>query len=358
MKIAVLGSNDSAFAIAFEWASKGHNIYMYDLPDSAEAISEISILGGIYSVGQMEGFQKIVYAGEDLEQVLVGADIIFVVEPADRVEDMGQACSRYACEGQRYVVMPSTGMGALAFKNALGLSIDDDSILVAETHTVPYISRIVGRGKISVFYKLESGYKVAAIPKKKSEEIYELLKPVFTGIEKAESVLQTTLQNCNPVTQPAITTLNAALIERTQGDFFFYNDGVTPAVAKIMKIIDDERIAIGKTLDLAIESSVDLGMRQGIIESAEYESGYSNSPEFDRIIAQTSLDYRFYTEDVGFTMIFWIELAEKIGVPVPMMTAISTIVSGILQRDFRKESPRTLEHLRLNEYSLEELKAL
>lgn len=358
MKIAVLGSNDNALAVAFEWASKGHNIYMYDLPDSAETISDISTLGGIYSVGQLEGFQKISYAGGDLEMVLAGADIIFVVEPANRIADIGQACTNYMIDGQCYVVMPSTGMGALAFKNALGLAIDDTRVIVAETHTVPYISRIVGRGKISVFYKLESGYKVAAIPRNKSAKIYELLKPVFTGIEKAESVLQTTLQNCNPVTQPVITTLNAALIERTQGDFFFYNDGVTPAVAKIMKIIDNERIAIGKALGLEIESSVDLGVRQGIIESAEYESGYSNSHEFDRIIAQTSLDYRFYTEDVGFTMIFWIELAEKIGVPVPMMTAISVIVSGILQKDFRKESSRTLEHLKLSGYSLEELKLL
>ncbi len=43
--------------------------------------------------------------------------------------------------------------------------------------------------------------------------------PVMTA---ARNVLQTSLQNGNPIIHPAITLLNAARIERTGGDFLFY----------------------------------------------------------------------------------------------------------------------------------------
>ena len=57
-----------------------------------------------------------------------------------------------------------------------------------------------------------------------------MFKEVYSGIEPAKSVLQTMLQNANPVIHPVVTLLNTGLIERNQGDFLFYEEGVTPAV--------------------------------------------------------------------------------------------------------------------------------
>ena len=358
MKIAVLGSGDCAHALAFEWSAAKHEVYMYDLPQNESFILDIASSGGIYSTGIVEGFQPIKYAGNDLREVLHEANLIFVASLAENVDIFGKACSPYVEKDQVYVVVPSSSMGALAFKNALGLDSNDNRVTVAEMHTAPYMSRQIGPAKITVFHKLNEGYKVAALPKEKNQFVYEMLSPVLTGIEKADSVLQTTLQDCGPATHPVIATLNAALIERTCGDFFFYNEGVTPAVASIMKAIDEERIEIGKALGIQIENSIELGIRQGFFEDLEYVNAYSNSSQFDRIISPSTLDFRFYTNDIGYTMIFWIELAEKMGVPVPVMTAISTFASCILQRDLRKESPLTFEKLGLKEYTQEELKSL
>ena len=66
--------------------------------------------------------------------------------------------------------------------------------------------------------------------------------------EEAAGIFQTTLQNGNPVIHPAVTLLNAALIERTGGDFMFYEEGVTEAVGRVMKAVDDERLAIARAL--------------------------------------------------------------------------------------------------------------
>ena len=121
MKVAILGSGNGAMAMAFEWARAGHDIYMYDFPQFDKQIQAINAAGGIYSEGQMEGFQKVVYAGHDIEVCLKDAELVFAVGPAYSTEPFGKACAPYAKAGQIFIVCPSSCMGAVIFKKALGL---------------------------------------------------------------------------------------------------------------------------------------------------------------------------------------------------------------------------------------------
>ena len=57
-------------------------------------------------------------------------------------------------------------------------------------------------------------------------------------------------------------------------------------------------------------------------------------------------------------MIFFIDLAKKLGVGVPIMEALVTIVSTIMDRDYMKEAPRTLASLGLDSYTVDQLLAL
>jgi len=192
------------------------------------------------------------------------------------------------------------------------------------------------------------------MPSSKSDMIFGMLQSVHTGIEKAKNVLETCLQNANPVLHPCITTLNAARVEGP-ADFFFYEEGVTPAVGNLLKAIDDERIAIGAALGLTIESDPEIGVRQGYMYDTSYDLGYSLAPGFKGIKAQTQLDYRYYNEDAGYGLVFWLDLADKLGLEVPTMRAMLQIVSAIMKRDYKAEQARTLATLGLDGYSIQEL---
>jgi opine dehydrogenase len=74
--------------------------------------------------------------------------------------------------------------------------------------------------------------------------LLEVLRQVYRNTEEAAGIFQTTLQNGNPVIHPAVTLLNAALIERTGGDFMFYEEGVTEAVGRVMKAVDDDNMGL------------------------------------------------------------------------------------------------------------------
>ena len=192
---------------------------------------------------------------------------------------------------------------------------------------------------------------LAGLPRSGTDRLLGLIGDVWPAVEKADSVFQTTLQNGNPVIHPAITLLNAGLLERTGGGFLFYEEGVTEGVGRLIEAVDDERMAIAGALGVTILSDPELGVTQGYMREANYSTGYSTAPGFLGIGAQGQLDHRYLTEDVGYSLIFLGDLAARLGVPTPVMDALITITSIVLARDLRGEGKRTLRTLGLERMS-------
>src|SRR6185437_9337480 len=145
----------------------------------------------------------------------------------------------------------------------------------------------------------------------------------------------------------AVTLLNTGLIERSGSAFLFYEEGVTEAVGRAIEAVDRERIAIGEALGVPVRSDPDLGVVQGYMHEANYSTGYSTAPGFLGIGAQSQLDNRYLTEDVGYSLVFLADLARRVDVPTPTMDALITMASVVLGRDFRAEGARTLATLGL-----------
>ena len=358
MRVAVLGSGNGAHAIAFEWAQAGHDVSMFDFEQFADTIAAVAERGGITADGELHGFQPISYAGHDIATVVQDADLVFAVGPAYSTRPFAEACKPHLRPGQTFVVCPSSCAGAIVFKQALGLPLDDTTVLIAETSTLPYAVRLTAPAHITVYNRLKGGYYVAGLPGAITEQVYEMLKPVHGEIEKATNVLQTTLQNGNPVIHPAVSLCNVALIERTGGDFLFYEEGVTDGVGRVIEAIDTERLAIAAALDVSILRDPALGIAQGYQAVNNYSTGYSEAPGFRGIKAQPRLDYRYFNEDAGYGLVFLTDLAHAIGVATPNMDALLRLSSVVTGRDYESEQARTMAGLGLDGYTLDDLRAL
>ena len=114
--------------------------------------------------------------------------------------------------------------------------------------------RVTEPGEMRVFLKLDAGLTIAAVPRRGTEALHAALLEVYPGLTAAGSVFQTTLQNGNPVIHPAVTLLNAALIERTGGEFDFYEEGVTESVGRLIESVDSERLALAGALEVPVLS--------------------------------------------------------------------------------------------------------
>jgi len=358
MEIAVLGSGNGGCAVAFDCAAHGHRVRLFDFEQFPASIQAVKEKGGIQCEGELEGFQPVVYAGHDIEKTLEGADIIYAVGPAYSTKPFAEACKTALKAGQIVIVNPSSCGGSIEFKNGAGLDLADKRIVVAETSTLPYAVRLLEPGRIRIFNKLKGGLLLAAVPAEKTESVLALVRDVYPAMSAAKNILQTSLQNGNPVIHPAITLMNVALIERTRGDFDFYHQGVTPGVGRLVEAVDRERIAIGQKLGVKVLPDPELGVIQGYMTEATYDKGFNTAPGFAGVKAQSGLDHRYFNEDVGYGLVFLQRLGAQIGVATPTMSAIIELVSVLMDRDYVGEALRTPETLGLANRTAEELETL
>lgn len=358
MKVAVVGSGNGGLATAFDFAQHGHEVALFDLPGFGPSIEAVAEAGGITATGDLEGFAPIAYAGHDAGAALQGANLVVLVGPAYGTTAMAEAVRDQLRPEMAVLVCPASCAGALTFARAIGADPADPGMVIGETSTLPYAVRITAPATIHVFLKLRAGLFLAGLPRAGTQRLFDLTHEVWPAMEAAESVFQTTLQNGNPVIHPAVTVLNAALIERTQGDFLFYEEGVTEAVGRLIGAVDDERLAIAAALGVRVLTEPEMGIRQGYMVENNYSTGYSNAPGFQGIGAQSQLDNRYLTEDVGYSLILLTDLARHLGVPTPNMDALITISSTILGMDFRADGARTLASLGLGDATVEQLRAL
>ena len=358
MKIAVLGSGNGGCAMAFDYAAHGHEVRLFDFEQFPESIKAVHNNGGIHCEGVIKGFQPVAFAGHEIEKTLDGADIIYAVGPAYSTRPFAEACKPFLQPGQIVIVCPSSCGGSIEFKKAAGLDLRDEGIVIAETSTLPYAVRLLEPGKVRIFNKLKGGLFLATVPAKNTARVLEQVRDVYPSMSAAKNILQTSLQNGNPVIHPTITLMNVALIERTKGDFDFYHEGVTPAVGRLIKGVDRERIAIGKKLGLEVIPDPELGVMQGYMTEATYDKGFVTSPGFAGVRAQEKLDYRYFNEDGGYGLVFFQKLGEQVGVKTPVMSAVITLVSLLMDRDYMGEARRTMGTLGLSNHSAKELDRL
>jgi opine dehydrogenase len=358
MRVAVLGAGNGGLATAFDFAQHGHEVALHSAPEYGENVVAVKKAGGIRASGDLDGFAPIAYAGHDAGEAMAGAELVVLVGPAYATESQAAEAAPHLADGMAVLVCPGSTGGAIAFKRTAGLDLADERHAVGETSTLPYAVRVTEPGVINVFLKLTAGLYMAGLPRSGTQRLYELLADVWPATEAVESVLQTSLQNGNPVIHPAVTLLNAALIERTGGDFLFYEEGVTEGSGRLIEALDRERMAIAGALGVTIRSEPELGAIQGYMREENYTTGYSTAPGFLGIRAQSRLDNRYLTEDVGYGLVFMSDLAARVGVPTPAMDAVITLASVVLGRDFRAEGARTLASLGLDGMSPEALAAL
>ena len=357
MNITVLGAGAGGTALAFDCANHGHQVRLFDFPQFPDNIRAVASQGGIHAEGDISGFSGIAFAGHDIDAALENAELIYVVGPAYSTEPFGQALKGKLLKGQTVIVSPSSCGGALAFKQSAGLSLQDDSIRVAETSTLHYAVRLTEPGRVRVFLKLKAGNLLAALPSQHTGAILELIADVYPGMEPARNVIQTSLQNANPVIHPAVTLANAARIEGS-GGFLFYEEGVTDSVGRLIETVDRERMMIGDKLGITVLSDPEMGIRQGYMLLNNYGAGYREAPGFLGIGAQPKLDHRYLNEDVGYGLVFMTRLARQVGVETPSMDSIIQLASVLMDRDYVAEALRTPESLGIGDLSVAELKNL
>jgi len=332
----------------------GFEVTLYNR--TPENVASMKARGGVelesYEGGP-HGFGELVLVTSDIKEALAQADVIMVVVPSSAHADIARYAARHLRDGQIVVLHPGRTCGAIEFKKIIldhGCSAD---VTVAEAETFIYASRSDGPAQARIF-RIKDAVPLAALPATRTGLVLERIKSAYPQFIDGVNVLHTGLNNMGAIFHPALTILNAGRIESTRGDFQFYVDGVTPAVARVLEVLDRERVTVAASLGVRARTALEwLEMAYGATGADLYEA-IQNQSGYYGIKAPNTLHHRYIFEDVPMSLVPIATLGQRYGVSVRGMDSIIRMACFIHRTDYRRRG-RTPESLGIERYGVSEL---
>jgi opine dehydrogenase len=351
--VTILGGGNTAFAVAANLSLQGHEITLYELPEFAASLEPIQGTQTIKLLGVAErGAAKISRVTTDIEEALSASELALLIVPAYAHKRFAEVCAPHLKGGQTVVIMPGT-LGTLEWSRIVRASGAKDVIL-AEVDTAPYVCRKTAPDTATI-WGIVTGLGLGVLPATETERVQQMLAPLFLGITTYPDVAACGLSAVNPVVHPAGVLMNAGRIEYSRGEFYFYEEGVSPSVAKVIMQVDEERRAIGRALGYDLLPANEGFHQAGFGPRGDLWATINGSLMLTRLKAPGSLESRWLTEDVPYGLATWSQLGAQYDVDTPLMRAVVDIGSIVMGFDGWKAS-RSIEDLGIARMGREELK--
>jgi len=355
LKYTVIGAGHGGKAMAAHLALMGYPLMLYNR--TFDNIERIKARKGVDISSNFEGgphgFGEIVDATADIEQAISWANIVMVVLPSSAHADIAHQSALHYRDGQIVVLNPGRTCGALEFAHMIRARGCAADVTIAEAETFIYASRSDGPAQARIF-GIKEAVPVAALPACRNQRVLEALNEAYPQFIDGVSVLHTGLNNMGAIFHPALTLLNAGRVEDTQGDFQFYIDGVTPSVARVLEVLDRERVTVASSLGIRARTALEwLKMAYGATGDDLHEA-IQNQPGYYGIQAPHTLHHRYITEDVPMSLVPIAALGDRYGVSTRGMDSIIRLACIIHKTDYWQRG-RTLEKLGIDKWSVSEL---
>jgi len=349
-RIAVVGAGAGGLATAVHLSLAGMPpVLVNRSPDRIHALIERPV---VTVEGVWQGEVPLAEATADLSRV-ASVDVVIVATPATAHRDLARALAPYLTARHLVILHPGRTLGALEFAAALQQA-GTQVRAVAETDTLLYTARSHAPGSVRVG-GLKRRVRVAALPPWQTGEALAVLRPLGPRFVPAPHVLATGIHNIGAMFHPAPMLLNAARIQAGER-FEYYREGITPAVATLVRGLDRERLAVGRAWGVRAEP-VETWMRQHYElppELETLEALVAANPAYAGVMAPETLAHRYLLEDVPTGLVPLANLGRLAGVETPLMEAVIDMASHLVGVDFRR-SGRTLERMGLGGVSARRL---
>jgi opine dehydrogenase len=353
-KYTVIGAGHGGKAMAAHLAIMGADVALWNR--TFDHISVIKKRGGIELEGPEggpHGFGKINLVTSNLSEAIAHCQMIMVVLPSSAHAEMAKAMAPFLKESQIVILHPGRTLGALEFAKVIRDNGCTVNVTVAEAETFIYASRADGPAQSHIF-RIKEAVPLAALPAKNNEIVLDAIHQAYPQFVDGVDVLHTGLNNMGAIFHPALTLLNAGRIESTNGDYQFYIDGVTPSVARVLEVLDRERVTVASSLGIRARTALEwLKMAYDTVGEDLHEAIH-NQPGYYGIKAPPTLNHRYIFEDVPMSLVPIASLGMRYGVSVRGMESIIRLGSIIHRTDYWRRG-RTVERLGLEQWSVSEL---
>lgn len=334
-KVTVLGAGNTGLSLAAQLALDGWEVLLWEHPAWAAALAPVAAVRTIALAGAgRTGTAEVAAATHDPAEACAWSDLLLASVPSYAHAPFMAALLPHLRPGQLLALLPGN-LGTLAWQEALG-EAGVEGVLLVEADTAPYVCRKTGPAA-AVIWGVVPALGIGALPGKRTAEALSRLAALFPGVRAYRDVLECGLSALNPIVHPPGVLLNAGRIERSRGEFWFYEEGVTAAVARTIEALDAERRAIGRAYGYEPTPVAEAFHAAGFGPAGDLWATINGSRMLTALRAPGALETRWLTEDVPYGLATWAELGAARGVATPLLEALVTLASAVLGRDLRAE---------------------
>lgn len=352
MTVAVMGGGNASHAIAADLTLKGLNVNLFEMPRFAEQVKQVLEKQEIEVEGVSgEGTASLGLATTDVREAVSGAKIIFIPLPGFAVGPYAELLAPYLKAGQSVVIVPGT-LGSLEFRWGIWQHGCRARVVVGEMGGMPFAARVVAPGRVRIFHIRET-LTLATIPGQDVPALHAKLESVYP-CEPCSTVLEPGFGHLTPLLHPLGCLLNAGRIERSHGDFYMYEEGMTPSVVQVIEALDRERLAIGQELGIDLPTGVQMMVESGYGPVGTLWETINGSASLTALKGPGSLGSRYVTEDIPYGLVAWASVGNLVGVDTPIMDAAVEIGSAIMGKNCWLEG-RNLDKMGLEGLNLEQV---
>ncbi len=333
--VTVLGAGNGGRTAAAEFGLGGHDVRLYEIPQFAGGLDAIARAGHIVAKGEISGTAP-VRVETDLEAAVDGADAVFVVVPTNHHRTFADLLAPLLKDGANLVLMPGS-LGSLEVAQRL-----ESGVTVSEIAALPYATRITGPTEVTVFGRRRI-VSVGTFPADRTDRVAGILDDLYPGIDVMPNVIAAGLSNPNPTLHCLGVLLSASRIEYSHGEFYYYEEGMTPHVCQAIEAIDAERLAIGAAFGIDLLSLLDTYPTMGYGPKGDtFWSVIRGVAALHGIKGPAEIDSRYLTEDVPVGLTIYAQLGRQVGVAPVLMESVIHLTGALLGTDFAEDS-RTLQ---------------
>lgn len=349
--VAVLGGGNGGHALAADLTLAGHEVRLFEMEGFSHRMQSVFDTKKIECVGPvLSGTATIHAVTSNIDEAIQGAEIILIATPAFAHNSYANLLADKINSDQLVVLLPGT-LGSLEFKNIWRNLNTHSDVVIAESDTLPYATRLEGPGQVRINVKIT--VQVGVLPATKTDWAHELLKDILP-VKMVQNVLEAGLSSMNPIDHPPGTILNAGRIERSNGEFYIYEEGMTPSVIRVMEQLDEERLKIGRLFGLNLMTIAELLHTSGYGPKGSTWEVLNGSVSLTPIKGPTSLNSRYLTEDIPYGLKTFASIAKNYELETPVMNSMITLGSILVDQTF-EDNHRSVVQLGIEGWSIEDI---
>ncbi|KAI1190863.1 putative NAD/NADP octopine/nopaline dehydrogenase [Nemania serpens] len=356
VSIIGIGNCGSAFAVDLE--NRGIKVLLYAHPDHSTNANAIRSIGYLDSVGEVKGrFYPVV--STSMQAALRFSTIVIIAVPSYAQNDILTELEKH--DTSNHIIIAASGnFFTLVACNRIRARY------LLETSASPFGSRLLDGKRSEQGLSSDSqhcvhvlGFKsvmpIASLPTDMSEDLRTDINGIFPRpLQWCNNVIEVAFYNFNGVLHPITAVMNAGWVENTKGDFYFYRQGMSPSVTKIMQQIDNERIAIASHYGQAISCLEQMNTYYGLNHTSLNEFAEKSTLHSTMKVCPTSMQHRYLLEDLPYVLVPWYELGVKAGLESPFIRSLILWSSMINGTDYLGVG-RNLKAMGLENWSLDEI---